>query len=198
VRGKDYTVELMGWQCPSCGHQTLYGTEMTEFGRLLADEYRAEHGLLTSREIVAIRNRLGMSQDLFAKFLGNAGVASVKRWELGKIQDRIHNDLILEKTKYHALGKAAAGNNAATYFLSYSLPSNYGTAASLLAFAKTTLVDGLVSYNANSQNVHVAAIFAGYYVSCKMEVQKSTQELLMYRSALEPTANSTSRSARIH
>jgi putative zinc finger/helix-turn-helix YgiT family protein len=174
-------VELMGWQCPSCGHQTLYGTEMTEFGRLLADEYRAEHGLLTSREIVAIRNRLGMSQDLFAKFLGNAGVASVKRWELGKIQDRIHNDLILEKTKYHALGKAAAGNNAATYFLSYSLPSNYGTAASLLAFAKTTLVDGLVSY-----------------VSCKMEVQKSTQELLMYRSALEPTANSTSRSARIH
>jgi hypothetical protein len=38
-----------------------------------------------------------MSQQEFANFLG-VGVASVKRWELGKIQDKLHDDLIRQKT----------------------------------------------------------------------------------------------------
>jgi len=70
---------------------------MPEFSRLLSDKYRAAHGLLTSVDIRDRRNRLGMTQLEFAKYLG-VGIASVKRWEMGKIQDARSNALIIEKT----------------------------------------------------------------------------------------------------
>jgi DNA-binding XRE family transcriptional regulator len=71
---------------------------MPEYGRLLADEYRAAHGLLTSVEIRSRRKQLGMSQEEFANHVG-VGVASVKRWEMGKIQDERSNKLIIERTE---------------------------------------------------------------------------------------------------
>src|SRR2546421_234993 len=98
VKGKDYTVEMLGLECPSCGYKTIDNHGMTEFGRLLADKYRSENGLLTSTEIRSRRNALHMSQQEFADYL-KVGVASVKRWELGKIQDSRSNALILEKTE---------------------------------------------------------------------------------------------------
>jgi putative zinc finger/helix-turn-helix YgiT family protein len=97
VRGESYTAKMPGLACPNCGFQTIKGTEMAEFGRLLADQYRAKHGLLTSEQIWSRRTRLGMTQDAFARYLG-VGVASVKRWEMGKIQDQRNNDLILQGT----------------------------------------------------------------------------------------------------
>jgi putative zinc finger/helix-turn-helix YgiT family protein len=98
VRGESYTVEMQGLQCPGCGHKTIEGAAMPEFGRLLADKYRAAHRLLTSGEIRAIRKRLGMSQEAFAQHL-DVGLASVKRWEMGKIQDARSNQRIIEKTE---------------------------------------------------------------------------------------------------
>jgi putative zinc finger/helix-turn-helix YgiT family protein len=97
VRGEDYAVEMLGLGCAHCKYQTIAGTAMPEYGRLLADKYRAAHGLLTSDDIRTRRERLGMSQQAFAEFLG-VGVASVKRWEMGKIQDARSNALIVEKT----------------------------------------------------------------------------------------------------
>lgn len=97
IRGETYTVELQGLKCSHCGYKTIEGPAMPEYGRLLADEYRAAHGLLTSDQIRARRERLGMSQAGFAKYLG-VGIASIKRWEMGKIQDNHHNDIIKEKT----------------------------------------------------------------------------------------------------
>ena len=98
MRGKEYTVEMQGLQCPNCGYKTIEGKAMPEFGRLLADRWRAENNMLTSGEIRARRKALGMSQEEFAAFLG-VGVASIKRWELGKIQERIYDELIREKTR---------------------------------------------------------------------------------------------------
>ena len=71
---------------------------MAEFGRLLADKYRQDHGLLTSVEIRSRRKRLGMTQEEFARHLG-VGIASVKRWEMGKIQDQRSNECIIWKTE---------------------------------------------------------------------------------------------------
>src|ERR1700739_1172276 len=85
VREEEYTVNMRGLKCPNCGYQTVEGSDLQEYGRLLADRYRSTHGLLTSDEIRARRKQLGMSQEAFAKYL-EVGVASVKRWELGKIQ----------------------------------------------------------------------------------------------------------------
>jgi putative zinc finger/helix-turn-helix YgiT family protein len=98
VKGKEYTVEMLGLECPSCGYKTIDNRGMTEFGRLLADKYRSENGLLTSTQIRSRRNALHMSQQEFADYL-KVGVASVKRWELGKIQDPRSNALIIEKTE---------------------------------------------------------------------------------------------------
>src|SRR5262245_18786264 len=93
VRGEAYTVEMIGLECPNCGHKALEGRDMPEFGRLLADRYRAKHGLLTSEEIRNRRKRLKMNQEEFADWLG-VGIASVKRWEMGKIQDEASDALI--------------------------------------------------------------------------------------------------------
>src|SRR5438105_3749814 len=94
VRREDYLVEMQGLECPRCGYKTVEGTAMPEYGRLLADKYRAHHGLLTSEEIRARRARLGMTQEKFAQHIG-VGLASVKRWEMGKIQDRDSNERII-------------------------------------------------------------------------------------------------------
>jgi putative zinc finger/helix-turn-helix YgiT family protein len=98
VRGENYTVSMQGLKCPNCGYETIEGEEMQEYGRLLADEYRRAHGLLTSTEIVALRNELGENQQQFADRIG-VGVASIKRWELGKIQDKRNDELIRQKAK---------------------------------------------------------------------------------------------------
>ena len=59
-----------------------------------ADKYRTQHGLLTSEEIRARRNQLGMTQEAFARYL-NVGIASVKaRESAGQIElTRLKSDL---------------------------------------------------------------------------------------------------------
>jgi transcriptional regulator with XRE-family HTH domain len=70
---------------------------MGEFALRLSDAYREAHNLLTSSQIKDRRVDLGMSQQQFAQYLG-VGVASIKRWELGQIQDEAMNSLIILKT----------------------------------------------------------------------------------------------------
>ena len=74
---------------------------MPEYGRLLADKYRSAHGLLTSEELKERRERLSMSQAKFAEYLG-VGIASVKRWEMGKVQESAMDALIRLKTEPEA------------------------------------------------------------------------------------------------
>lgn len=83
--------------CPNCGFKTLPAEKMGEFALRVADAYRQKHGLLTSSQIKDRRLDLGMSQQQFASYVG-VGSSSVKRWELGYIQDKAMNDLILLKT----------------------------------------------------------------------------------------------------
>jgi DNA-binding transcriptional regulator YiaG len=74
------------------------------FTRLISDEYRRAHGFLTSGEIRSRRAWLGMTQQRFSEYLGT-GVASVKRWELGQIQDRAMDELMRLKTDLAAARK---------------------------------------------------------------------------------------------
>jgi len=97
LRGGTFRVEMEALVCPRCGYATVDGKDMPEYMRLVADAYRCKHGLLTSEEIRRRRKRLGMSQAAFAKHL-RVGVASVKRWEMGKVQDSSSDELIRLKT----------------------------------------------------------------------------------------------------
>ena len=97
VRGETFTVEMPGLECPACGYKTIEGPDSAEYERLLADKYRAAHGLLTSEEIRSRRNKLGISQEEFAHYVG-VGVASIKRWEWGRIQDEQSNTKLVDAT----------------------------------------------------------------------------------------------------
>ncbi len=83
--------------CNRCGFQVLTDEQSDAYTVTSADAYREKHGLLTSRELKEIRSRLGMSQRSFAKFL-RVGVASVKRWEAGLVQDEAMDELIKVKS----------------------------------------------------------------------------------------------------
>ena len=101
-RGEAFVVSTPGLHCPACNYATVRGEDMAEYMRRAADEYRKAHGLLTSDQIRERRQRLGMSQVEFAKYLGDIGVASIKRWELGQVQDQALNELLVLKTDLEA------------------------------------------------------------------------------------------------
>ncbi len=87
AKGDRVEFPMRAFACRGCGFTMVDGKDMPEYMRLAADAYRTRHGLLTSEEIRARRKALRMSQAKFAEHLG-VGVASVKRWEMGKIQAR--------------------------------------------------------------------------------------------------------------
>lgn len=95
--GQKFEIETDGYRCSNCGFQTIDSQQSEEFTRQLSDAYRRANGLLTSEEIRARRNELGMTQQEFAAYIG-PGVASVRRWELGQIQDKAMDLLIRLKT----------------------------------------------------------------------------------------------------
>jgi putative zinc finger/helix-turn-helix YgiT family protein len=98
VKGEEFFVEMQALVCSDCGYTTIEGSRMAEFMRLGADEYRRKYDRLTSSEIRTRRRALlKMSQAEFAAYLGVSPI-SVKRWELGKVQDEAMDWLIRMKT----------------------------------------------------------------------------------------------------
>jgi len=98
VKGEAVTVEGMtSLVCPACGYATVRGGDMPEYMRRAADVFRRRHGLLTSDEIRSRRQALNMTQDEFANHL-SVGIASIKRWELGQVQEKAMDSLIRVRT----------------------------------------------------------------------------------------------------
>lgn len=98
VKGEKYTVRTEALVCNQCGAQVLTDAQSAAYTIAIADAYREEHGLLTSRELKSIRQRFGLSQRAFARRFRGISVASVKRWEAGAIQDEAHDELLRSKT----------------------------------------------------------------------------------------------------
>lgn len=82
--------------CKNCKSSLMNTEQMNAMRKAAADKYRELNGLLTAPQIIALREKLGMSQISFAQFL-NVGVASIKRWETYYIQDESQNDHIRVK-----------------------------------------------------------------------------------------------------
>jgi putative zinc finger/helix-turn-helix YgiT family protein len=97
IKGQEYSVETPALVCDKCGYLAMEGEDVPEHLRRLADAYRSAHGLLTSDQIRSCRKMLKMSQRDFARYLG-VGEASIKRWELGAIQDEVFDHYLRLKT----------------------------------------------------------------------------------------------------
>ncbi len=59
----------------------------------MIDKYRSEIGLLTSSELINIRERYGVSQKDFSEIL-DWGKATITRYENHQVQDRAHDDIL--------------------------------------------------------------------------------------------------------
>ena len=96
IKGEIFVVSMLALLCSSCGSASVDGNDMPEYMRLVADAYRAKHGLLTSEEIRKRRQRLGMSQAEFAEYFGFS-VRTLQEWEQGRSVPRgvARNFLIL-------------------------------------------------------------------------------------------------------
>lgn len=95
--GEEYPVSVSGLHCPSCNYSTIDSSQSEAFAQAVSDAYRKAHGLLTGTEISQRRKRLALTQAQFAQFL-SVGVASVKRWEAGQIQEPSMDQLMRLKT----------------------------------------------------------------------------------------------------
>lgn len=116
IKGEEYSVVTPALVCENCGYIAMEGDDIPEHLRRLADAYRRAHHLLTSDQIRAHRKTLKMSQKAFAAYLG-VGEASIKRWELGAIQDEVFDRYLRLKTD-----PREASQNAKTVALLMQLP----------------------------------------------------------------------------
>jgi putative zinc finger/helix-turn-helix YgiT family protein len=110
-RGEELDITTHASICKSCGWQTLGAGQADELRKRTTDEYRRRHGLLTSVEIVLLRQMRSMSQQAFADFIG-ASIASVKRWENGFVQEPIYDKKIREMCGFSTfpyIASASAG-----------------------------------------------------------------------------------------
>lgn len=93
IKGEAVDVVVPCFICTACNSSLMDGNQMNQLRRAAADKYRQLHGLLTSQQIIAYRESLGMSQAHFAHYL-NVGEASIKRWETYFVQDASQDEHI--------------------------------------------------------------------------------------------------------
>lgn len=97
VRGEDFEVVVDSLRCPLCGESFDNPKVDQDPLDMAYRKYRARHGLMQPEEIRNLRNRYGLSQEVFAKILG-LGVATLKRYERGSLQnDSLNTTLELIK-----------------------------------------------------------------------------------------------------
>lgn len=87
-------VEVHRFQCADCGEE-MFTPEQADAAQIAAaDEFRRQDGLLTPREILAIRDSYRLTQAQFEKVLG-VGPKTVVRWERGTVFQNPATDQLL-------------------------------------------------------------------------------------------------------
>jgi putative zinc finger/helix-turn-helix YgiT family protein len=79
--------------CSSCGEEVFDKDIEINNDIVLFDAYKKKHNLLTSKEIISIREKYHLSQATFSKVMG-FGLKTITRYENGAIQDNTHDNLL--------------------------------------------------------------------------------------------------------
>lgn len=96
IKGEEVTCEKRFYFCSNADEEENEfetGTMVNENLMNARNAYRVSHGLLTSDQIVAIRENYGLSQVDLAKLLG-WGEATISRYESKAIQDEVYNTML--------------------------------------------------------------------------------------------------------
>ena len=94
-RGVHYTFLYKKAVCKHCGEHVYPVSVGRENEISLRDAYKKAAGLLTSKEIIEIRKKLGLSQEGLARLI-HCGVKNIARYETGAIQIRSIDNAIRE------------------------------------------------------------------------------------------------------
>lgn len=82
------------YRCSKCGEEYLNGAMMDDSQRRASAVIRAEDGLLTPDDILAVRRKYGLSQAQLERLIG-AGEKTVVRWERGTVAQNKTADTLL-------------------------------------------------------------------------------------------------------
>jgi len=90
-------VEVSGvevYHCDHCGQDSLTPEQARMYSRAVKNEVRKKFGLLPPEQIVAIRERAGLTQEELEELLGQ-GPKVVTRWESGSVIQGRSADTVL-------------------------------------------------------------------------------------------------------
>jgi len=92
-RGDDIAVAYEASVCPECGLESVAVDVAHRMQCFISDCYRKQHGLLTGKKIKELRESQGVTQARLAEAI-HVGIASIKRWENGLVQNKAMDELL--------------------------------------------------------------------------------------------------------
>lgn len=93
VKKTKVTAEIMILTCSQCGDEVYDKDNEVSNDIMIFDQYKKTKKLLTSKEIIKIREKYSISQVTLSKILG-FGIKTITRYENGAIQDNAHDNLL--------------------------------------------------------------------------------------------------------
>jgi putative zinc finger/helix-turn-helix YgiT family protein len=93
IRNEPITIEMDYYRCSACREEFIIPDSKNDPLENAYRLYRAKHDMLQPEEIRSFRFKYKLTQGELAKLLG-LGVASISRYETGKLQDEAHDKLI--------------------------------------------------------------------------------------------------------
>ena len=95
VNGEEVRVpDVNHSHCPKCGEVVLRHDQARDIRERAIEQYRRQQGLLSAREIRAIRERFGLTQGDLARLL-RLGGNTISRWESGRTVQTAALDILL-------------------------------------------------------------------------------------------------------
>lgn len=93
IRKEPITIDVEYYKCPECGEEFLTPSSAKDPFRMAYETYRDKHKMLQPDQIKNWRRKYRLTQDQVAKLLG-IGVATLSRYESGKLQDEAHDTML--------------------------------------------------------------------------------------------------------
>ena len=94
VKGEKITVEAKIQKCEICNKEIFDMTLDTENLKLAYRKYKANHNLMQSEDIIALRKKFNLTQNMLASLVG-CTQATIARYENGSIQSETHNTALM-------------------------------------------------------------------------------------------------------